>query len=74
MATIVAGIYKQGKIELLTIPAGLQEGPVLVTVEQASATKEPCLLPYGRYREGKESTVEDFKIAEWRGETETTDE
>ena len=41
------------------------------TLEQVTKVRpEPCLLPYGRYREGRESTEEDFKIAEWRGEPE----
>jgi hypothetical protein len=30
--------------------------------------EEPYLLPYGEYPEGRESTEEDFKTAEWRGE------
>jgi len=71
MSTAVAGIYKEGRIELLAAPAGIREGPVLVTIEQLTKAKpKACLLPYGRYQEGRESTEEDFKIAEWRGEPE----
>jgi hypothetical protein len=71
MATTVAGIYKEGRIELLAPPEGVHEGPVMVTLEQVTKVKpEPCLLPYGQYREGRESTEEDFEIAEWRGEPE----
>ena len=71
VATTVTGIYKAGRIELLTEPAGVREGPVLVTLEPITKVKpEPCLLPYGQYREGRESTEEDFEIAEWRGEPE----
>jgi len=71
MAITVAGIYKEGRIELLAEPRGVHEGPVLVTLEQISNDKQvPCLLPYGKYREGRESTEEDFELAEWRGESE----
>jgi hypothetical protein len=71
MPTTVAGIYKEGRIELLTTPAGVPDGPMLVTLEQVTKTKpEQCLLPYGKYQDGRESTEEDFKIAEWRGEPE----
>jgi hypothetical protein len=71
IATTVAGIYKEGRIELLAEPAGVREGLVMVTLERVTRAKpEPCLLPYGQYREGRESMEEDFAIAEWRGETE----
>jgi hypothetical protein len=71
LAITVTGIYKQGTVQLLTTPTGVREGPVLVTLEEVSQAKpEPCLLPYGKYAEGGESTQEDFKIAEWRGENE----
>ena len=71
MAATVAGIYKQGKVELLAPPAGVREGPVMVTLQEITETKpEPSLLPYGRYSVGRESTEEDFRIAEWRGEDE----
>jgi hypothetical protein len=74
MATTVAGIYKQGRIELLGTPTGIREGPVLVTVQEMTERKlEPQLLPYGKYSEGRESTEEDFEIAEWRGEDEPGD-
>ena len=65
MPTTVAGIYKEGKIELLAAPTGVREGPVLVTLQELTrARPEPCLLPYGQYQGGRESTEEDFEIAE----------
>jgi hypothetical protein len=71
MTATVPGIYKEGKIELLATPAGVREGPVLVTLaEVTKAQPEPCILPFGQYRGGRESSEEDFKIAEWRGEPE----
>jgi hypothetical protein len=43
----------------------------MVTLQELTETKpEPRLLPYGLYSVGRESTEEDFKIAEWRGEDE----
>jgi hypothetical protein len=75
MPTTVAGIYKEGNVQLLSTPTGVREGPVLVTLEEIAAPKpEPCPLPYGLYAQGRESTEEDFKIAEWRGENETGNE
>jgi hypothetical protein len=75
MATTVAGIYKHGRVELLTTPAGVREGPVLVTLEEMTEAKPaPCLLTFAKYKEGRESTEEDFRIAEWRGEDTLGDE
>jgi hypothetical protein len=69
--TTVAGIYKEGRIELLAQPAGIHEGPVLVTLDSVTKVRpQPCLLPYGKYQEGQESIKEDFRTAEWRGELE----
>ncbi len=75
MPTTVAGIYKEGNVQLLSTPTGVREGPVLVTLEEITTTKpQPSPLPYGLYAEGRESTEEDFKIAEWRGENEPENE
>ena len=69
MTTTIPGIYKEGRIELLETPTGLREGPVLITLQELSEpASEPEVLPYGKYSEGRESTEEDFLIAEWRGE------
>jgi hypothetical protein len=70
MTAIVAGIYRQGKLELLETPAGLREGPVQVVLMQDEVRPAPRYLTFGKYREGRESTLEDFKDAEWRGEEE----
>jgi hypothetical protein len=75
MSITVAGIYEHGQIRLLTTPEGVREGPVLVTLQEITdANSEPCLLPFGKYRHGRESTEEDFRIAEWRGEDAPDDE
>ncbi len=65
MTTTIPGIYKEGRIELLGTPIGLQEGPVLITLQELTEpAPEPQILPYGRYSEGRESTEEDFLMAD----------
>jgi hypothetical protein len=73
MSPSVAGIYKEGKIELLEQPTGIQEGPVrVILIQDRPAPAEPRYLQWGKYKNcGRMSTEEDFKIAEWRGEDET---
>jgi hypothetical protein len=71
--TTVAGIYKKGKIELLETPPGVREGRVLVTLQEDDRPKAaPRYLQRGKYTQGRMSTEDDFKIAEWRGEDEPT--
>ena len=69
MAITVAGIYKDGRIELLETPTGVREGRVLVTLVQFNKNNTaPRYLMPGKYQTGRMSTEEDFKIAEWHGE------
>ena len=73
MTTLVMGIYKDGKIELLEKPAGLREGRVRVLVtEEPDKTPESRCLQRGKYRgdPSRMSTLQDFEDAEWRGEEE----
>src|SRR5438105_11813825 len=73
MTTIVEGVYKQGKIELLQIPHDLPEGRVQVIVISQEQQKPPLrLITFGMYP-GDTSTLEDFKDAEWHGEAEWGD-
>ena len=70
MATIVEGFYKHGHIELLDPPPDLPEGPVRVIVlSQEPAKPPPCFLTFGKYP-GDNSTLEDFRDAQWHGEEE----
>jgi len=73
MAAIVAGVYKQGKVELLETPAGIREGPVRVVLIEEVAKPAPQPLTFGKYRTGTPSAPEDFRAAEWRGEEEFDD-
>lgn len=71
MTTIVEGMLKQGIIELLEVPSGLQEGRVRVIVITPEPPKQPaCLLTFGKYPHGQMSTLEDFEAAQWHGEEE----
>ncbi len=74
MPATVTGIYRQGKIELLETPKGVQEGRVLVTIQEESKPA-PCYLTRGKYKTTttRMSTPEDFKDAEWHGEEEFDD-
>ena len=71
MSTMVEGIYKDGKIELLETPNGVPEGRVRVIVmpEPDGPKPPPRMMTFGRYP-GDRSTLEDFKDAEWHGEKE----
>jgi hypothetical protein len=75
MVSIVKGVLKDGKLELLEKPAGLHDGEVTVTLVQAEdAALIPRYLTRGKYKGGRMSTEEDFKDAEWRGEPEFDDQ
>ena len=75
MTVIVEGFYRDGTVEIENPPAGLNNGPVRVEIEEISSPSRPSrLLPYGKYAPGGDSTLEDFKIAEWHGEPEFDDD
>lgn len=69
MTAIVAGIYKEGKIELLEAPTGLREGRVrVVLIEEENPRGSSRYLTFGKYQSGPMSSLDDFKDAEWQGE------
>lgn len=71
MTRTVAGVYENGVIRLLEVPEDLQEGEVVVTlVQETRAAARPPGLQYGAYSQGRMSTEEDFKLAEWPGDQE----
>jgi hypothetical protein len=74
MTTILEGIHKKGHIELLEVPPGLPEGRVRVILiaEQERPKPPPRMMTYGMYA-GDNSTLDDFKDAEWHGEKEWDD-
>lgn len=74
MTATVQGIYKEGKIELLETPKGLREGRVrVVLIEEEEQKPAPQYLVFGKYKGDKDTTLEDFKDAEWHGEEEFDD-
>jgi hypothetical protein len=71
MITTIEGVYKKGQINLFEMPIGVDESPVLVTFLPSPKSKQaPCRMVYGQFAGKNMSTEEDFRIAEWRGETE----
>jgi hypothetical protein len=73
MSAMVSGIYKDGKIELLEKPVGVPEGRVRVLLTEEKPKPEPRYLVRGKYKGDKDTTLEDFKDAEWHGEPEFDD-
>lgn len=71
MLTTVEGFYKNGQIELLEKPAGVQESRIIVTFLTSNGAKAPQQgLQYGKYAGPRLTDEDDFKIAEWHGELE----
>ena len=68
MLLTVEGIYKDGKVELAEMPAGVKQAKVLVTFLQSETNTLPRLMVYGQFAGERMSSEEDFLIAEWRGE------
>ena len=70
MKAIVEGIYRRGKIELLRPLPDLPEGRVrVVLISQGRPAPATRKLTYGEFP-GDTSTLDDFKGAQWHGETE----
>lgn len=75
MNATVEGVYKDGHMELLEVPKGIAEDRVVVTIaQQKRGPARQQLLQYGKYSEGRMSTEEDFKIAEWPGDRNLDDD
>ena len=74
MTTMVMGVYKEGRIELLEKPEGLREGRVrIILTEDEEAKPTPRYLQFGKYKGDTDPSLEDFKAAEWNGEAEFDD-
>ena len=74
MTTLVTGIYRDGKIELLETPVGVREGRVRVLLTEDQEQKPaPHYLVRGKYKGSKDTTLDDFRDAEWHGEPEFDD-
>ena len=73
MTATVAGMYKEGKLELLEIPKGLREGRVRVVLTEEAKTEEPKeatpqYLVRGKY---KEESPQYLSFGMFKGEIDT---
>lgn len=71
MLQAIEGIYKDGKVELTERPQGISEGRVIVTFLSAhTSSKTTQLMTFGMFSGAHQSTEDDFKLAEFTGDTE----
>ncbi|MGI8503130.1 MAG: hypothetical protein ACR2LR_18650 [Hassallia sp.] len=71
MLQSIEGIYKHGKVELAELPSNVSESQVIVTfLESKKAQIERQIMRFGMFSGNKQSTEEDFEIAEFKGDTE----
>jgi len=69
MTAVVEGIYERGNIQLLDPPQGMPEGPIrLIMISQKQAKPPSRYMTFGKYGGGVETTLADFKVAEWQGD------
>ena len=70
MLLTVEGTYTEGKVELVERPPGIKHAKILVTF--LTTEEKPVhsgLMRYGQFAGTTPSTEDDFRLAEWRGET-----
>jgi hypothetical protein len=65
----VKGIYKHGSIELIEIPENIEESQVIVTFLEAKPKKTTKLISFGMFAGSQQSNEEDFKLAEFAGDS-----
>jgi hypothetical protein len=65
------GVYKNGSIELVEKPDGVEYARVLVTFVTSEMPSIPShLMTYGQFAGEVMSSDEDFRLAEWHGDLE----
>ena len=66
MVAVVSGVSRNGHVELLETPTGITEGLVRVVMsdDRHGVQREQCLV-FGKYSAGRQSTLDDFAVAEW---------
>jgi hypothetical protein len=73
MLRTIEGNYKNGKIQLTEPPLGIAEGRVIVTfLETTSVIRPDNMMRFGMFTGEKQSTEENFQIAEFSGSLEET--
>lgn len=71
MLQSIEGIYQQGKIELSELPDDISESRVIVTFLESKKTQQQSkIMRFSMFSGNKQSVAEDFKIAEFQGDTE----
>lgn len=64
----IEGIYRDGAVHLSKQPEGVQEAQVMVIFLTHSAPQpltQGTGLVYGKYSGGRQSSEDDFVLAEW---------
>lgn len=74
MLQSIQGVYKHGKIELAELPSDVSESLVIVTFLKPSKVKQDSaktqIMQFGMFSGHRQSTNEDFQIAEFSGDAE----
>ncbi|KAB8316568.1 hypothetical protein SD81_025655 [Tolypothrix campylonemoides VB511288] len=70
MLQSIEGVYKHGKIELSELPSDVSESRVIVTFLEKKTQAQKQIMRFGMFSGKKQSTEEDFQIAEFYGDTE----
>jgi hypothetical protein len=74
MTTTVTGVWKHGRLSLVTLPVGLREGRVqVVLIEDDRAIVRPQPITFGMFSGGPDVGPEQFAEAEFHGEAEFDD-
>jgi hypothetical protein len=73
MLLTVEGTYTDGKVELAETPTGVKRAKVLVTFLPSETGASRRFMVYGQFAGERMSTEEDFRLAEWRSETDEPD-
>jgi hypothetical protein len=70
MLRSIEGIYKRGSIKLAEIPENIEESQVIVTFLSSKPQKKTKeIIHFGMFAGSKQSTEEDFQIAEFSGDS-----
>jgi hypothetical protein len=72
----IEGTYKDGKVKLEATPPVIGEARVLVTFLPTPETEARGVggrIFFGMFKGDRKTDEEDFRVAEWRGESEDSD-
>lgn len=69
MLQSIKGFYKHGSIKLVEIPENIEESQVIVTFLEAEPRNTAKHIYFGMFAGLNQSNEEDFKIAEFTGDS-----